>query len=221
MDQGCLQIAMKLTERVKRCFNASIQAQMEAVSLLADPVARAGRLIVQQLLEGDRVICCGSGGSAMNAQLFASMMLNRFERERPELPAIALSSDSAVLTSIADDYGYDEVFAKQLRALGQQGDVLLAVTIDGNSEGINTALEAAHERKMTVIALNGGDGGRMAGLLDGDDVEIRVPPHGIARTQELHLLVIHCLCDLIDVQLLGEPLDESASHNGKALLHEP
>jgi D-sedoheptulose 7-phosphate isomerase len=198
---------MTPSERVKHYIDASIRAQREALASLTEPVARGGRLIVQRLLEGGRVMSCGSGGSAMNAQLFASKMLNQFDRERPELPAISLCSDSAILTSIADGYGYDEVFAKQLRALGHQGDLLLAVTVDGNSESVNAAVEAAHERRMTVIALSGGDGGRMAGLLGDEDIEIRVPPHHTARTHELHLLVIHCLCDLVDAQLLGEQLE--------------
>ncbi len=199
---------MTPSARVQRYLSVSLQSQIEAVAELAEPVARGGLLIVRQLLEGGRILSCGSGGSAMSAQLFAAKMLNRFDRERPELPAIALTADSAVVSAIADEYGYDEVFAKQLRALGQRGDLLLAVSSDGDSESVNAAIQAAHERQMAVIALSGGGGGRAGGLLTGDDVEIRIPSTDAARTEALHLLVIHALCDLIDARLLGEQFEE-------------
>jgi len=193
----------ELSNRVKQLFNDSIQTKTEAVDLLAAPIADAAQLIVSRMLEGGKILSCGNGGSAADAQHFSSEMLNRFERERPGLPALALSTDSSTLTSIANDYDYEEVFAKQVRALGQPGDVLLAISTSGASPNVNAAIEAAHEREMYVVALSGKDGGRLATLLGNDDKEIRVPSETTARIQEVHLLAIHCLCDLIDQQLLG------------------
>ncbi len=155
------------------------------------------------MMEGGKTLSCGNGGSAADAQHFSSEMLNRFDRERSGLPAFALTTDSSTITSIANDYDYEEIFAKQVRALGQPGDVLLAISTSGASPNVNAAIEAAHEREMYVIALSGKNGGRMAALLSDDDKEIRVPSETTARIQEVHLLVIHCLCDLIDQQLLG------------------
>ena len=146
---------------------------------------------------------CGNGGSAGDAQHFSSELLNRFERERPSLPAIALTTDTSTITSIANDYSYNEIFSKQIRALGQPGDVLLAISTSGNSANIIQAIQAAHDREMIVVALTGRDGGGMASLLLPEDVEIRVPANVTARIQEVHLLAIHCLCDLIDSQLFG------------------
>ena len=146
----------------------------------------------------------GNGGSAGDAQHFSSEMLNRFEMERPGLPAVALTTDSSTLTSIANDYSYDQVFSKQVNALGQQGDILLAISTSGNSTNVNRAIQAAHDREMQVIALSGKQGGDMASLLTADDVEIRVPSDSTARIQEVHLLAIHCICDLVDHQLLGQ-----------------
>jgi len=193
----------ELTNRVKQLFNDSIQTKAEAQDLLAAPIAEAAQLIVSRMMEGGKTLSCGNGGSAADAQHFSSEMLNRFERERPGLPAFALSTDSSTLTSIANDYDYEEVFAKQVRALGQPGDVLLAISTSGASPNVNAAIEAAHEREMYVVALSGKDGGRLATLLKDDDKEIRVPSETTARIQEVHLLAIHCLCDLIDQQLLG------------------
>ena len=149
------------------------------------------------------MLSCGNGGSAGDAQHFSSELLNRFERERPSLPAIALTTDSSTITSIANDYSYNEIFSKQIRALGQPGDVLLAISTSGNSANIIQAIQAAHDREMIVVALTGRDGGDMASLLLPEDVEIRVPAKVTARIQEVHLLAIHCLCDLIDSQLFG------------------
>ena len=157
----------------------------------------------QSLLDDGKVLSCGNGGSAGDAQHFSSELLNRFEMERPGLPAMALTTDSSTLTSIANDYAYEDIFAKQIRALGRQSDVLLAISTSGNSENVCRAIVAAHEREMKVVALTGRDGGRMADLLDDRDVEIRVPATRTARIQEVHLVVIHCLCDLIDTTLLG------------------
>jgi D-sedoheptulose 7-phosphate isomerase len=194
---------MDLHDRVSALFEASIDAKRRAAAILVEPIARAGELVVARLLDGGKVLSCGNGGSAADAQHFASEMVNRFEHERPGLPAIALTTDSSILTSIANDYAYDLAFAKQVRALGQPGDVLLAITTSGNSPSVIAAVEAAHEQDLAVVALTGREGGRLAGLLREGDVEIRVPADSTARIQEVHLLVIHCLCDLIDAQLLG------------------
>ncbi len=193
----------ELTDRVKQLFNDSIQTKSQAVDLLATPIADAAELIVSRMMEGCKILSCGNGGSAADAQHFSSEMLNRFERERPGLPAFALTTDSSTITSIANDYDYEEVFAKQVRALGQPGDLLLAISTSGESPNVNAAIEAAHEREMYVVALSGKDGGRLATLLAESDKEIRAPSESTARIQEVHLLTIHCLCDLIDQQLLG------------------
>ncbi|RLJ19262.1 phosphoheptose isomerase [bacterium endosymbiont of Escarpia laminata] len=194
---------MELNDRIKQIFEQSIQTKIEAMPLLVDPIAGAAELIVAQFLEGGKILSCGNGGSAGDAQHFSSEMLNRFERERPGLPAIALTTDTSTLTSIANDYSYERVFARQIEALGQPGDLLLAISTSGNSNNVCAAIDAAHEREMAVIALTGKEGGETAKLLVPGDVEIRVPSGSTARIQEVHLLVIHCLCDLVDQQLLG------------------
>jgi len=198
---------MNLNERVTQNFNASIETKREALPYLADAVVNGSKLIITAFLEGGKILSCGNGGSAADAQHFSSEMLNRFERERPGLPAIALTTDTSTITSISNDYDFDEIFAKQIHALGQTGDVLLAITTSGGSENINAAVTAAHERGMRVVALSGRDGGRLQSMLDPRDVEIRVPAESTARIQEVHLLVIHCLCDLVDQQLLGETIE--------------
>ncbi|MCU0767441.1 MAG: phosphoheptose isomerase [Gammaproteobacteria bacterium] len=194
---------MDLISRAAALFEASIDAKREALPVLCGPIARAAELIVGRLLAGGKVLSCGNGGSAADAQHFASEMLNRFERERPGLPAIALTTDSSTLTSIANDYAFEHVFAKQVRALGQPGDVLLAISTSGSSPNVLAAVAAAHEQDMAVVALSGRDGGRLPGALREGDVEVRVPSDSTARVQEVHLLAIHCLCDLVDAQLLG------------------
>ena len=195
---------MDLTSRIKQNFHDSINTKQLAADLLAEPLATAAQMITQCLLGGGKILSCGNGGSAGDAQHFSSEMLNRFEMERPGLPAVALTTDSSTLTSIANDYSYDQVFSKQVSALGQQGDILLAISTSGNSTNVNRAIEAAHEREMQVIALSGKQGGEMASALTADDVEIRVPSDSTARIQEVHLLAIHCICDLVDHQLLGQ-----------------
>lgn len=195
---------MDLTSRIRQNFHDSISTKERAADLLADPLATAAQMITQCLLGGGKILSCGNGGSAGDAQHFSSEMLNRFEMERPGLPAVALTTDSSTLTSIANDYSYDQVFSKQVSALGQQGDILLAISTSGNSTNVNRAIEAAHEREMQIIALSGKQGGDMASLLTADDVEIRVPSESTARIQEVHLLAIHCICDLVDHQLLGQ-----------------
>jgi len=192
-----------LSDRVKLLFAESIEVKTAASVPLAEPIADAAELIVARFLEGSKVLSCGNGGSAADAQHFASEMVNRFERERSGLPAIALTTDTSTLTSIANDYRYAEVFAKQIMALGHPGDLLLAISTSGSSENVLRAVETAHEREMFVIALSGRDGGRLPGMLRETDIEIRVPADSTARIQEVHLLTIHCLCDLVDEQLLG------------------
>lgn len=195
---------MDLISRIKQNFQDSISTKQMAADLLAEPLSTAAQMITQCLLGGGKVLSVGNGGSAGDAQHFSSEMLNRFEMERPGLPAIALTTDSSTLTSIANDYSYDQVFSKQVNALGQQGDILLAISTSGNSSNVNRAIQAAHDREMQVIALSGKQGGDMASLLTADDVEIRVPSDSTARIQEVHLLAIHCICDLVDHQLLGQ-----------------
>lgn len=194
---------MGLQDRIYQHFTDSIQTKHEALELLAAPIEAAASRIVDSLLNNGKVLTCGNGGSAGDAQHFSSEMLNRFERERPSLPAIALSTDTSTITSIANDYSYDEIFAKQLRALGQEGDVLLAYTTSGNSSNIVAAIKVAHDRGLNVIAVTGKDGGQLDALLKENDIELRVPSNSTARIQEVHLVITHCLCDLIDFQLFG------------------
>jgi D-sedoheptulose 7-phosphate isomerase len=194
---------MDAETRVKAHFSESIDVKRAAATKLPERIATAGLLLGRSLQNEGKILSCGNGGSAGDAQHFSSELLNRFERERPGLPGIALTTDSSTLTSIANDYAYEDIFAKQVRALGRAGDVLLAISTSGNSENVNRAITAAHERNMLVVALSGKDGGPMAALLTPDDVEIRVPAERTARIQEVHLVVIHCLCDLIDEYLFG------------------
>lgn len=188
---------------VREHFTESMATKQAAAEVLLPAIARAGALMSQSLLDEGRIFSCGNGGSAADSQHFAAELINRFEMERPGLPAVALTTDSSALTSIANDYSYDDVFAKQITALGRDNDVLLAISTSGNSENVNRAVDAAHERGVRVVALSGRDGGRMARLLRDDDVEIRVPAERTARIQEVHIVVLHCLCDLIDRTLIG------------------
>lgn len=187
--------------RIKQQFADSIQTKSLAAETLTTIIDAAGAMMVQTLLSGGKILSCGNGGSAGDAQHFAAEMLNRFETERPSLPAIALSTDTSTLTAIANDYGYDAVFAKQIKGLGQPNDILLAISTSGQSRNIIEAVLAAQQRGMQVIALTGKDGGSLAGLLQETNIEIRVPSHSTARIQETHLLIIHCLCDFIDQEL--------------------
>ena len=193
---------MNSEDRVRQHFADSIEIKRQA-SELAPMVSRAASLMTSCLLDNGKVLSCGNGGSAGDAQHFSAEMLNRFEMERPGLPAVALTTDSSTLTSIANDYTFDDIFSKQVRALGQPGDVLLAISTSGNSENVTRACLAAHERGMKIVAFTGRDGGDLAGVLGEDDVELRVPARNTARIQEVHLVFIHCLCDLIDRELLG------------------
>src|SRR5919197_896923 len=193
----------QLLGRVAAHFAESAQLKTQAAEVLGAPIARGGMLLAQALKSGGKVLACGNGGSAADAQHFAAELVNRFEAERPPLAAVALTTDSSNLTSIPNDYAWEQVFAKQLRALGRRGDVLLAISTSGNSKNVLEALHAAHELGVRVIALTGNGGGKMAATLRPDDVHICVPHKQTARIQEGHLLVLHCLCDAIDFQLFG------------------
>lgn len=190
--------------RISQQFTDSITAKQQAARALPDVIAAAADCLAEALASDHKVLSCGNGGSAADAQHFSSELLNRFEMERPGLAAIALTTDSSTMTSIANDYSYDEIFARQVRALGREGDVLLAISTSGNSGNVVHAIRAAHTQGMRVIALTGRNGGEVAELVRKQDIEVRVPAQSTARIQEVHLLVIHCLCDLIDQQLFGE-----------------
>jgi DnaA initiator-associating protein len=193
-----------MQESIRESFKESIQTQIAAAEALPDAISKATQVMVQSLLNGNKILCCGNGGSAANAQHFTSCLINRFEIERPSLPALSLTADTTTLTAVANDYHHDEVFSKQVRALGQAGDILFVLSTSGNSKNIIKAMEAALTRDMTIIALTGKDGGEMAGLFGVQDVEIRIPSQRTARIQEGHLLTLHCLCDLIDQVLFPQ-----------------
>jgi D-sedoheptulose 7-phosphate isomerase len=194
---------MDLINRINQHFTDSAHLKLQAMGLLAEPLASASERMVQCLMKEGKILSCGNGGSAADAQHFAAELLNRFEMERPPLAAMALSTDTSTLTSIANDYDFNEVFSKQVRALGQPGDLLLAISTSGNSPNVTQAIQAAHDRQMDVIALTGKKGGKIAALLGPNDVHICVPADRTARIQEVHLLCLHCMCDAIDCLLLG------------------
>jgi D-sedoheptulose 7-phosphate isomerase len=195
---------MKFEDRVSQLFNDSIATKQAALKVLVPPIVAGAKLMAESLKKDGKVMSCGNGGSAADSQHFSAELLNRFERERPGLAGIALTTDTSTLTSISNDYEYNEIFSKQVRALGKAGDVLLAISTSGNSHNVMRAIDAAHEKGIHVVALTGRDGGKMAPQLKAGDVEIRVPAKVTARIQEVHLLALHCLCDLIDQQLFGE-----------------
>lgn len=194
---------MPLLDRISGHFQASVQTQLNAADALAPAIEQAARHMVHCLAQGGKILACGNGGSAADAQHFASKMINRFEQERPGLSAIALTADTSTLTSIANDHAYEQVFARQVKVLGQPGDILLAISTSGNSHNVLQAVAAAHSRSMPVIALTGRSGGGLAEQMQDDDVFLCVPAESTARIQEVHLLVIHCLCDAVDSVLLG------------------
>ncbi len=197
-------IDFMLEQRIQQHFIDSADLKYQSAQILSKPIAAAVEAILASVTSGGKVLSCGNGGSAADAQHFAAEFVGRFERERPELGAIALTTDSSILTSIANDYDYSVVFSKQVRALGSAGDVLLAISTSGNSPNVLAAIEAAHEREMTVVALTGRNGGKMAQALRDTDVHICVPSERTIRIQEVHILVIHSICDAVDNQLLGE-----------------
>jgi len=194
---------MPLLDRISGHFQTAAQIQLNAGEALAPAIEQAARHMVHCLAQGGKILVCGNGGSAADAQHFASKMINRFEQERPGLAAIALTADTSTLTSIANDHAYEQVFARQLKALGQPGDILLAISTSGNSHNVLQAVAAAHARSMPVIALTGRSGGGLAEQMQEDDVFLCVPAESTARIQEVHLLTIHCLCDAVDSVLLG------------------
>jgi D-sedoheptulose 7-phosphate isomerase len=195
---------MDLITRITHQFDDSAATKQKAVEVMVAPIASAVEAMVNSLTNGGKILACGNGGSAADCQHFAAELVGRFERERPGLAAIALTTDSSALTAIGNDYSYDEVFSKQVYALGQAQDILLAISTSGNSKNVIRAIEAAHERDMQIVALTGKGGGKIAGLLKETDYHLCVPHEKTARIQEVHLLAIHCLCDGIDLILLGE-----------------
>ncbi|WP_417596684.1 phosphoheptose isomerase [Oceanospirillum sp.] len=194
---------MDLQDRIIANFHSSIDSQATASEILPPLLEHASALMVNCLINDNKILTCGNGGSAALAQHFASEMLNRYEKDRPSLPAMALSTDSSTLTAIANSSSFNEIFSKQVLALGQPGDILLVITSSCKSNNVVQAVQAAHERGMTVIALTGSDGGDVASLLSSEDFEIRIPANQPSRIQEVQLLAMHCLCDLIDYQLFG------------------
>ena len=194
---------MDLISRINQHFTDSAQLKLQSMELLAGPLASASERMVQCLMKEGKILSCGNGGSAADAQHFAAELLNRFEKERPPLAAMALSTDTSTITSIANDYHFNEIFSKQVRALGQPHDMLLAISTSGNSANVMEAINAAHDRQMDVVALTGRKGGKIAAMLGPDDVHVCVPAERTARIQEVHLLCLHCMCDAIDSLLLG------------------
>ena len=194
---------MSLQDRIINHFSDSIQTQQDAMTQLCELIEYASQRLVAALLNDKKILACGNGSSATCAQLLSSAMVNQFERDRPSLPAIALTTDTATITAIANDYHFDDVFAKQLRSLGQSGDILLAYINGINSASIAKAIATAHDKEITVIAFTGNNGGIIAPLLFETDIEVRAPSNSSARIQEIHVLITHCLCDLIDHQLFG------------------
>ena len=190
--------------RIRRHFTDSANLKLSSVETLAPQIVRAAEVMTQCLLADGKILACGNGGSAADAQHFSAEMLGRFERERMGLPAIALTTDTSTLTAIGNDYDYSEIFSKQVAALGREGDVLLAITTSGNSNNVLAAAQVAQERGMRIVALTGKGGGRLGELCTADDVHICVPHGTTTRIQETHILAIHCLCDAIDCTLLGD-----------------
>ena len=194
---------MDLINRISENFSESAHLKLQSMDALAGPIAAAAERMVQCLRADGKILACGNGGSAADSQHFAAELLNRFEMERPGLAAMALTTDTSTLTSIANDYDFNQVFSKQVRALGHKNDLLLAISTSGNSKNVLAAVVAAHENGMDVVALTGRNGGSMAAALQATDIHICVPAQSTARIQEVHLLTLHCLCDAIDCLLLG------------------
>ena len=197
---------MTKNEQIKQIFTASIETKKLALEKLIEPIAKASDLMIEALRTQHKILSCGNGGSAADAQHFAGEMIGRFLIERAPLAAVALSTDTSVMTAVANDYNYDEIFAKQIQALGNKGDILLAISTSGNSTNIVKAIKTAHERGLKIIALTGKNGGEIAHLLNPHDIELRVNAPISPRIQETHILIIHCLCELIENQLFAEKL---------------
>lgn len=195
-------------QRIQAHFQESAELKIHAASLLADPISQAVELMFTALSNGNKILACGNGGSAADCQHFAAELVGRFERERLPLPALALTTDTSILTAVGNDYSFQEVFSKQVQAFGQSGDILLALSTSGNSANVLAAVDAAQERDMRIVALTGKGGGAIGKRLTDADVHICVPHDRTARIQEVHLLTIHCLCDGIDVALFGEEANE-------------
>jgi D-sedoheptulose 7-phosphate isomerase len=196
--------ALMIEQRIEQHFIDSADLKYQSAQVLSKPIAQAIQAILACVTSGGKVLACGNGGSAADAQHFSAEFVGRFERERPELGAIALTTDTSIITAVANDYDFTSIFSRQVRALGQSGDVLLAITTSGNSANVLAAVEAAHQRDMVVVALTGRGGGKMNQALRDTDVHICVPHDRTARVQEVHLLTIHCLCDGVDAQLMGD-----------------
>jgi D-sedoheptulose 7-phosphate isomerase len=194
---------MDLIARVARHFEDSAQTKLDAVETMAAPIAAAVEAMTHCLINGGKLLACGNGGSAADSQHFAAELIGRFEAERQELAAIALTTDSSILTSVGNDYSFNQIFARQVRGLGHAGDVLLAISTSGNSGNVIEAIRAAHEAEMRVVALTGRGGGQIGEMLGDEDIHLCVPAERTARIQETHLVAIHCLCDGIDALLLG------------------
>jgi len=195
---------MDLSARIHKQFEDSVQVKLQSKDVLTQPLAQTAQAMADCLQQDGKILCCGNGGSAADAQHFAAELINRFEMERPPLAAVALTTDSSVLTSIANDYDYNQIFSKQVHGLERKGDVLLAISTSGNSVNVAAAIEAAHERNMRVVALTGRDGGKMGAMLKQGDIHICVPAKVTARIQEVHLLALHCICDGIDQLMFGD-----------------
>ena len=194
---------MDLISRIAQQFTESAQTKLDAVELLAAPIADAVDAMVGCLVNNGKVLACGNGGSAADAQHFVAELVGRFEMERQGLAAVALTTDTSIMTAVTNDYGFKAVFERQVHALGQPGDILLAISTSGNSANVIEAIHAAHDNDLRVVALTGKGGGQIGELLRDTDVHICVPSERTARIQEVHILTIHCLCDGIDCQLLG------------------
>lgn len=194
---------MNEIDAIKAIFHDSIATKQAAMEVMPAALARAVDILVSALKNGNKVLSCGNGGSAADAQHFSSELLNRFHHDRPSLPAIALTTDASTVTSIANDYAYDQIFARQISSLGQAGDILLAISTSGNSANIVQAIKTAQDRGMSVIAMTGHEGGKMVQILGNKDVELRVPSSITARIQEVHLLILHVLCSRTDSLLFG------------------
>lgn len=196
----------QLEDRVRHLFGVNIESKIALADSMSGDIANAGQRLINCLLSDNKIFLCGNGGSAANCLHFSSAMLNHFEVERPPLPVITLTTDMPALTAIANEGHYDQVFARQIQALGQENDVLIALTTTGNSNSVLNAVNAANEKGIDIIALNGRDGGVMANHLGPEDIELRVPGDTAARIRETHLFILHCFCDLIDQSLFGQML---------------